>query len=448
MRKHLKAMRKHLTAMWKHLTWMGCVLLVTGMGACDTSVKIEGSQRWVVGQRITLERQHGGAFVRDDFTLTDSAGRAYPHSDPKLDYLWVDETEVRFTVPQGIPAGTTTISVGADSGGPYVFEVEVVRLFGVLDVSGGLAFYGLDDPDRQYASYQVGVGQGYVALSWEGDRLIAVAAATGEIHFLEVTADSLQPFAPSVELGIPLGRGALLDRGAVVASNEGVGYIVQLPNGVLKLDVWLQTGAVSAVAAAPRYNRAVAAGVAGDATEPVNVMYRIDASMSPPDLVEPEGVLIGGTVHGVTDVIMTPDGVLGVAVNTLDDSLTDVIFEAASPTPTQRNLPDGDVGAWRLVVNADSQWLAVLCEISKTVAVYALNQGGMAHSASLLADPRVVEADLAQAPVDAGFAPGALLYVLLADGAVSEIDLSVAPPAAGLLREAQPNAGTALLIQP
>lgn len=427
---------------------MGCVLLVTGLGACDTSVKIEGSKRWVVGQRVTLEQQHGEAFTPNDFTLTDSAGRAYPHSDPKLDYLWVDETEIRFTVPQGIPAGTTTISVGADSGGPYVFDVEVVRLFGVLDVSGGLSFYGLDDPDRQYASYQVGVGQGYVTLSWEGDRLIAVAAATGEIHFLEVTSNSLTPFAPSVVLDIPLGRGALLDRGAVVASNEGVGYIVQLPNGVLELDVWLQTGAVSAVSAAPRFDRAVAAGVAGDATAPVNVMYRIDASVSPPDLVEPDGVLIGGTVNGVTDVIMTPDGVLGIAVNNLDDALTDVIFEAASPTPTQRDLPAEDIGARRLVVDAESQWLAVLCEISKTVAVYALNQGGIAHSASLLADPRVVETDLAQAPVDAGFAPGGLLYVLLADGAVSEIDLGVVPPATDLLRDTQTNPGTALLIQP
>lgn len=419
-------------------------MLVAGLGACDASVKIEGPKHWVVGQRVTLVRTHGGAFVKDDFTLTDSAGRDYPPSDPKLEYVWVDETEVRFTVPQGIPAGATTVSVGAD----YVFEVEVVRLFGVLDVSGGLTFFGLDNPDRQYGSYQVGVGQGYVALSWEGDRLIAVAAATGEIHFLGLTTDALEPYAPSVELGIPLGRGALLDRGALVSSAEGVGVIVQLPNGVLELDAWLPTGAVSAVAAAPRYNRAVAVGVSGDATALVNAMYRIDASLSPPDLVEPDGVIIGGTVNGVTDAIMTPDGVLGVAVNTLDDSLTDVIFEAASPTPNQRDLPAGDAGAWRLVVDADSQWLAVLCEISKTVAIYALNQGGIAYSNSLLADPRGVAVELAQAPVDAGFAPGGLLYVLLADGAVAEINLNVDPPAASLLRDTQPNPGTALLIQP
>ncbi len=427
---------------------MGFWVLVVGLGACDPSVKIEGSQRWVVGQRVTLQRQHGGLFVQNDFTLTDSAGKVYPHSDPKLDYQWVDAAEVRFTVPQGIPAGTTTVNVGADGGDPYLFEVEVVRLFGVLDVSGSIAFGGLDDPDRQYASYQVGVGQGYVSLSREGDRLIAVAAATGEIHFLELTTDSLTPFAPSVELGISLGRGILLDHGAVVASSEGVGYIAQLPNGVLELDVWLQTGAVSSIAAAPRYNRVVAAGLAGDATGPVNVMYRIDASMSPPDLVEPDGVIIGGTVNGVTDVVMTPDGVLGIAVNNLDDTLTDVIFEAGSPSPTQRSLPAEDVGGWRLVVDADSQWLAVLCEVSKSVVVYTLNQGGMAHSTSFLADPRVMQADLALAPVDAGFAPGGMLYVLLADGAVTEGNLNVTPHSADLLREAQPNPGTALLIQP
>jgi hypothetical protein len=430
------------------LPCIGGLLLVVGLGACDTSVKIEGPKRWVVGQRVTLVRQHGGAFAQNDFTLTDAAGRVYPNSDPALDYVWVDDTEIRFTVPHSISAGPATVSVGADSGDAYVFDVEVVRLFGVLDVSGSLAFHGLDDPDRHYASYQVGVGQGYVTLSWEGDRLIAVAAATGEVHFLELTIDSLKPFAPSVELGIPLGRGALLDRGAVVASNEGVGYIVQLPNGALELDAWLQTGAVSALAAAPRFNRVVAAGVAGDATATYNVMYRIDASVSPPDLVEPDGVPIGGFVNGVTDVVMTPDGVLGIAVNTLDDTLTDVIFEAASPTPSQRSLPAEDVGAWRMVVDADSRWLAVLCEISKTVAVYALNQGGMAHSVSLLADPRAAAPDLAQAPVDAGFAPGGMVYVLLADGAVSEIDLSLTPPAAGMLREAQSNPGTALLIQP
>ncbi len=427
---------------------MGLVVLVVTLGACDPLVKIEGSQRWVVGQRVTLQRQHGGLFVEGDFTLTDSAGKSYPHSDPKLDYQWVDDAEVRFTVPQGIEAGTTTISVGADSGSPYVFDVEVVRLFGVLDVSGGLGFYGLDDPDRQHTSYQVGVGQGYVSLSWEGDRIMAVAAATGEIHFLELTTDSLTPFAPSVELGIALGRGVLLDHGAVVASSEGIGYIAQLPNGVLELDVWLETGAVSAIAAAPRFNRIVAAGVAGDATAPVNVMYRIDASRSPPDLVEPDGVVIGGAVNGVTDVVMTPDGVLGIAVNNVDDSLTDVIFEAGSPAPTQRSLPPEDVGAWRMVVDAESKWLAVLCEISKSVAVYSLNQGGIGYSASFLADPRAVQSEFAQAPVDAGFAPGGLLYVLLADGAVSEISLSVTPPSAILLREAQPSPGTALLIQP
>jgi hypothetical protein len=434
--------------MFKHLPWMGFLFWVAILGACDPSVKIVGPQRWVVGQRVTLHRQHGDLFVSNDLTLTDSAGKTYPHSDPKLDYQWVDDAEVRFTVPQGIPAGVTTVSVGTDSGEPYVFEVEVVRLFGVLDVSGGIVFNGLDDPDRQYASYQVGVGQGYVSLSGEGDRLIAVAAATGEIHFLELTTDSLTPFAPSVELGIALGRGVLLDHGAVVASSEGVGYIAQLPNGVLELDVWLETGAVSAIAAAPRFNRVVAAGVAGDATAPVNVMYRIDASMSPPDLVEPDGVVIGGTVNGVTDVVMTPDGVLGIAVNNVDDSLTDVIFEAGSPAPTQRSLPPEDVGAWRLVVDAESQWLAVLCEVSKSVSVYSLNQGGIAYTVSVLADPRVEQIDLAQSPVDAGFAPGGLLYVLLADGAVSEFNLNETIPGASLLREAQPNPGTALLIQP
>lgn len=427
---------------------MGCLLLVVGLGACDTSAKIEGSKRWVVGQRVTLERTYGSAFVQNDFTLTDSGGRVYASGDPKLDYEFVDDTKVRFTVPQGIPAGTATVSIGADSGGPYVFSVEVVRLFGVLDVSGGLSFFGLDDPERQINSYQVGVGQGYVSLSWEGDRLIAVAAATGEIHFLEITNDALVPYAPSVELGIPLGRGALLDQGALVASSVGVGVIVQLPNGVLELAAWLPTGAVSAVAAAPRYNRAVAAGVTGDSTGPVNAMYRIDASLSPPDLVEPGGVIIGGTVNGVTDVIMTPDGVIGVAVNNLDDSLTKVIFESASPSPDQLNLPAEDVGAWRLAVDAESRFLAVLCEVSKSVAVYALNQGGMAHSASMLADPRATTAELAQAPVDAGFAPGGLLYVLLADGAVAEFNLNLAPPAATTIRDAQPNPGIALLMQP
>lgn len=426
---------------------MGCLCLVVGLGACDSSVKIKGSTHWVVGQRVTLVRQHGGAFLPNDFSLTDSAGHTYAQSDPKLDYDWIDGSEIRFTVPQGIPAGATTVTVGAEGGDPYVFAVEVVRLFGVLDVSGALAFYGLADPEQQYASYQVGVGQGYVTLSWEGDRLIAVAAATGEIHFLEVTTDSLQPFAPSVNLGTSLGRGVLLDHGAVVASNQGVGYIVQRPNGVLELSAWLDTGAVSAVAAAPRYNRVVAAGVVGDATGNVNVMFRIDASMSPPDLVEEEGVIIGGSVNGVTDVAMTPDGIIGIAVNTDDNSLTDVAFETPTPTPNQRTLPAGDEGAWRLIVGADSDWLAVLCEVSKTVAIYAVNQGGLAHSASLLADPRVSQPELAQAPVDAGFAPGGKLYVLLADGAVSEIIVG-ASPVATLLRDAQPSAGTALLIQP
>ncbi len=421
-------------------------MVLWGLTACDPSVKIEGSKRWVVGQRVTLQRQYGEPFAQNDFTLTDSTGQEYVHSDPKVDYEWVDETKIRFTVPQGIPAGTTTVTVGAATGDPYVFNVSVVRLFGVLDVSGALDFYGLDDAERHYAGYQVGAGLGYVSLSWQGDRAIAVAAATGEIHFLEVTTSSLEPYAPSVELGIPLGRGVLLERGALVASGQGVGYIVALPNGVLELDAWLPTGPVSAVAAAPRYNRAVAAGVSGDATAPVNAMYRIDGSLSPPDLVEDEGVVIPGTVNGLTDAVMTPDGVLGITVNNLDDTLTSVIFETVSPTTTPTDLPAEDVGAWRLAVDADSKWLAVLCEISKTVVIYDI-RAGMTHKASLLADYRAPSVELAKTPMDAAFAPGDKLYVLLADGAVVEVDLTSDPPATDLLRDTQPNAGTALLIQ-
>ncbi len=433
-----------------HSSWtvLGWLPLAWCLVACDGSVKIEGSTRWVVGQHVTLERANGQPFAPNDFTFTDSAGRQYPASDPRLGYRFVDDTTVSFNVPQSVPAGPATVSVGAVSGDPYVFDVEIVRLFGVLDLSGRLTFFGLSEPDRTYASYQVGAGEGYVSLSAEGDRLVAVSASTGQIHFLELTVSSLEPFAPSVELGSALGRGILLDRGALVASGAGVGYIVQLSDGALELDTWLPTGAVSGLAAAPRHNRAVAVGVSGDATGPVNLLYRIDTSLSPPDLIDPDGLLVGGTVGGMADVTMTPDGVLVVVASSTDDTLTDVVFEAGSPSPTQRALPDGDVGASRLAVDGQSQWLAVLCETSKTVAVYALNQGGMVHSTSLLADPRAASPEQALAPVDAGFAPGDMLYVLLADGAVTEVHLGADPPAATLLRDAQPSGGTALLIQP
>lgn len=432
----------------RHLrsTLFFCVLLALAAGAaCDTSPKIEGPSRMVVGQRVTVELGTGEGFVENDFLLVDASGREYPHSHPDLAYEWEHDSLFRFTVPYGITSGMATVTVGATAGDDYVFELEIVRLFGVVDTTGILSFYDLDAPDQQYSSYPVGAGTGYVTLSAEGDRLIAVSAVTGEIHFLELSADDLRPFAPSVQLGVNLGRGALLPRGAVVASEQGVGYISRLPDGSLVLDSWMDTGDVLTVAAAAKFNRIVAVGSTLDPTA-INVMHRIDASVEPPELIEPP-VVLGGAAGGIKDVIVTPDGVLGVAINGVDDLLIDVVFEAMTPTPNPQQLPEGDEGASRLAVSADSTLLAVLCETSKTVAIYRAFQGGFTHDISLPVDPRATPA---QAPVDAGFAPDSVLYVLLADGAVSRIDLSSPddPPVVNLLRDAQTNAGTALLVQP
>jgi hypothetical protein len=424
-------------------------LLALGLlAACETTPDIKGPTRFVVGQRVTLELEVGDAFVDGELTLVDAAGREYTASDPDLEYDFDSESLIRFTVPHGIASGTALVTVGTTGAEPYEFEVEIVRLYGVLNVSGTLAFYGLEGGDQQYSSYTVGTGPGFLSLSAAGDRLLAVAASEGELHFLELTTNSLEPYAPSVSLGIPLGRGALLDRGAVVASEQGVGYIGQLPDGSLVLDTWLETGAVTAVAAAPKSNRAVAVGTSGDATGQVNVMYRINANLQPPALVDNDGVVIGGTLDGVFDVAMTPDGVVGIAVNGLDGNLIGVVFENDPPVPTTTPLPAEDLGCTRLVAEADSQWLAVLCEESRTVSIFSVLNGGFTHSVSAPVDPRAVETHLQQVPVDAGFAPGGVLYVLLTDGAVSRVDPSTDPPTVTMLRQAQSNPGTALLVQP
>lgn len=394
---------------------------------------------------MTLELEQGEIFVQDEFSLTDSSGFVYAASDGVLDYVHVGDKEFRFVVPYGIASGLATLSVGAKGRDPYVFDVEIVRLFGTLSASGVLSFRDLDAPDREYGSYQAGSGAGSMSLSAAGDQLIAVSQASGEVHFLEVRADELVPFAPSLNLTFALRRGVLVDGGALVAADHGVAFIARRGNDLV-LEEWLDTGPAVSVAAAADLGRAITVGTTNDAS-PVDFMQRLNLASLPPE-VTPPTILIGGSAGGVADVAIDPDGEIGVAVNTLDDTLVKVSLTATPVVPEIRPLPDGNTGPTRVVMSRRGNYLAVICSTSKTVSVYAVADGGIAPVTWLPADPRVTDPALAKDPVDVGFAPPDRMLILLADGAVTHVDLSADPPAISLLRDAQSNAAAALVVQP
>ena len=423
-------------------------LLTAVLAACETSPKVEGSQRFVVGQRVTLELDADDPFVLDEFLLTDSTGAQYDHNSSALDYEFVSTKVISFTVPKGIASGVATLSVGAKGRDPYVFSVEIVRLLGVLDVAGEVTFVDLDAPSRKYSSYTVGTGSGSIALSAEGDRLLAIAAATGELHFLAFGPKGVEPFAPSVMLAQGLRRGALLQSGAVVASDRGVAYISQLPNGTLVLDRWLETGPVGSLAAAPAEGRVVAIGSTVDASS-VNQLHAIYTSVVPPQL-DDIPVALGGTAGGLTDVAITPDGVLAVALNTLDNTVTEVLVGTTTDALPPVTLPDGNLGPNRVVASPGSDWLAVVCQTTKSVVLYPIVSGALDYTGatSYNVDPRAGDPVAGKGAVDAAFAPGDLLLLLLSDGAITRIDLGQDPAEISMLREAQDTNGTALVIQP
>jgi hypothetical protein len=429
-------MRSHL----KHAGWF---LLVTGLLGCGTDPQIEGNTRLVVGQRITLELQSGPDFLANELSLTDSAGKIYTAADALLEYQFGSGKDVTFSIPHGIAAGRAQIAIAAQGREPYAFDVIIVRLLGLLGVSGTLELVDLSAPGTVFATGEAGAGGGSLSLSPSGDRVAAIEAASGEIHFLSLSSQGFTSFAPPLALGMPLGRGVLLDRGILVAANNGVAHIVQQA-GALVLDRWLETGPTRSVSAAPALARAIAVG-----TDPGqgDVMVRLNLALSPPD-ISGDPLLLGGSAGGVRDGALSPGGDLGVTVNQLDSTVTSV--PVASPTPLVNPvaLPAGDVGPTRVVFSPDGTWLAVACADSRSVAIYNVFEGALTHAGSVQADPRSVDALIAKAPVDLGFAPGRALYVLLADGALGYIDLNVLPAQNVLLRDGQESGGAALFVQP
>jgi hypothetical protein len=266
------------------------------------------------------------------------------------------------------------------------------------------------------------------------------------VHFLELSASSLDPFAPSLNLGFPLERGALIDHGALVAADQGVAYIEKLPNDTVVFDRWLETDAVVSVSAASEPGLAVAVGTTTDAS-PDDVIYRIDTSVSPPE-VTPPALSLAGTPGGVRDVALTSDGSLAVAINGIDDTLVEIPMSNPPAILTPIPLPPADEGARRVVISRVRNFLAILCETSKTVSVYTVDGVSTAHFTSLPVDPRAMGPADAQVPVDVGFAPPDHLVVLLADGAMSSFDLNNTGDTGTMLRGSQAQAGTALIIQP
>lgn len=425
----------------KHPGW---ILLPTLLLACGTDPQIEGNTRLVVGQRITLELQSGPDFLADQLSLTDSTGTVYTAADVALDYAFGSPKDVSFTIPHGIAAGRGQISVGAQGREAYVFDVIIVRLLGLLGVSGTLELVDLADPASVFATGEAGAGGGSLSLSPSGDRVAAIEAASGEIHFLALSSEGFTSFAPPLALGMPLGRGVLLDRGILVAAEAGVAHIVQEAGGALVLDRWLETGPALAVSAAPDLDRAIAVG-----TDPVqgDLMIRLNLALSPPD-VSGDPLLLGGSAGGVRDGALSPAGDLAVAVNQLDGTVTTVPVTNPSPLVNPMPLPAGDTGPTRVVFSPDGAWVAVACTDSRSVAIYSVFEGALTHAGSVQADPRTVDALLAQPPVDLGFAPGKQLYVLLADGALGLVDLNLLPAQNVMIRDQQESGGAALFVQP
>jgi hypothetical protein len=420
-------------------------LLMGGPG-CTTDPKVEGPTRLVVGQHVTLQLEQGEAFLDGEFSLTDSEGFEYPAADPLLEYAYLGGKELRFTVPYGIASGVASVSVGAEGRDPYVFDVEIVRLFGTLTTGGALAFADLDAPGREYSDVQVGAGPGFIGLSAAGDQLIAVSRESGVVHFLEVRADELVPFAPSIDLQLPLGRGALMEGGALVAAERGVAFISEQSNGSLVLEQWLDTGPMTSLAAAADTGRAVAVGSTEDAS-PIDVLRRLNLGTFPPEITPPL-IPLGGTPGGVADVAIDPAGELALAVNTPDSKLISVSLTANPVSAQQRDLPEGSEGPTRVVIARRGNYAGVICPGSKTVAIYTVSGGGVAPLGTVAADPRVEQPEQAAEPVDLGFAPAKRMLVLLSDGAVAHVDLEASPPAVTLLRDAQGSAGAALVVQP
>ncbi len=418
-------------------------LSLTALPGCTTDPRIEGPTRLVVGQHVTLQLERGDSFVDGELTLTDSSGFDYTPSDPLLDYRYIGEKELRFTIPYGIASGPALVSVGAKGRDNYEFDVEIVRLFGTLTTTGTLTFYDLDAPEHEYASTQVGSGLGTIGLSAAGDQLIAVSQENGVVYFLELGADALTPFAPSLDLGFPLQRGALVSGGALVAADHGVAFISRTAEDQLVLEEWLETGPVVSIAAAADTGRAVAAGTTSDAS-PVDFLVRLNLATLPPEITPPN-ILIGGSAGGVSDVAIDPAGELAVAVNSLDDTLVEVPLTAQPVVPQVRPLPEGNTGPTRAVMARRGNYLGVICPASKTVAVFSVANGSLAPLATVAADPRASEA---KDPVDVGFAPPDRMLILLSDGAVAHVDLSASTPEATLVRDVQTSAGAAIVVQP
>lgn len=426
--------------------WIAVALLGSVAIACTTDPKIQGPTRMVVGQRVTVELERGNRFVEGELGITDGTGFTYSATDPLLEYFFDTEQRIQFTVPYGIATGFASVSVGAQGRGPYVFDVEVVRLFGVLSVSGRLTFSDLDAPSRTYGTAQVGTGGGSITLSAEGDRIIGVTSGLGEVHFLELRADGLVPFAPSVSLGFPLAGGALVSTGALVAADRGVGYIERRFDGQLILNRWLDTGPTVAISAAGDQGRAVSVGTTDEGT-PTDVLHRINVAVKPP-ILSPPRYLLGGSAGGVADVVITPLGESAVTVNTIDEQLTVANLLDPSQVLANSPVPAGCVKPTRLAMARRGNFLAVVCPGSKTVAVYAVESGGIGLIGTVDADPRTSDPALAQAPVDAGFAPPRLLLILLADGSVTRVDLQTDPITPVTLRGAEDTGASAILVQP
>lgn len=425
---------------------LGALLATTWVGACTSDPDVRGPTRFVVGQQVTLQLERGPDFVEDDLVLTDSEGHDYSPADPLLDYSFGDGKSVQITIPYGIASGAATLSVGADGRDPYVFDVQIVRLLLVLGPGGDLTMRNLDRPSEEHANAQVGTGAGTLSLSAAGDRLLAVSQDSGQIYFLELHADNLTPFAPSVDLGFPVRRGVLIDSGALVAAEHGLASIARLPDGSLLFDTWLDTGPAVSVASAADTGRAVVAGTTSDAS-PYDYLLRLNLSTRPPEITQPE-VRLGGAAGGVVDVVIDPAGELGVTANGVDNTLTTIQLTASPPAVSSRPLPEGNTGPTRLVMARRGNYVAVLCADSRTASVYSVAEGGVTNLATVDADPRTTDPAQAQPPVDAGFAPAKRMILLLADGTLVEADLSSDPPTVVLLYEGASQGGAALALQP
>ncbi|MDY0002127.1 MAG: hypothetical protein RBU30_12590, partial [Polyangia bacterium] len=393
-----------------------------------------------------LEVEQGPEFLEGQFELTDSEGYSYGSGDPILGYWFESGKRLGFVIPYGIAAGPASLSLGAEGRGPYEFGVEIVRLFGALSTSGRLTFHDISSPDRTRGTAQVGTGPGSIGLSASGDRLVAVAQGAGEVHFLEVRADELVPFAPSLNLGFPLKRAALVSTGALVAADQGVAYIERDFEGRLVLNKWLSTGPVTSIAAAADEGRAVAVGTTTDAS-PMDVLFRLNVAVRPPEITSPT-IILGGSSGGVADVAISPAGGLAVSVNTLDEQVTLVNLLDVGQALRNFPLPAECLAPSRIIMARRGNYLAVLCPGSKVVAIYEVDGGGILSLGAVAADPRTGDPAQASAPVDAGFAPPRTLMVLLADGAVSQMDLGQGTLAAALVRGAQDGGGSALVVQP